>query len=124
MAKFEIEGGTKISGNIKVAGNKNSVLPMMTASVLTNQLSTIENVPQISDVDVMIKLLEIAEAKITKQDSKITIDPANLKETEFPVALTEKLRASVLLLGPMLARFGKAKIGYPGGDIIGRRSLD
>ena len=124
MAKFEIEGGTKISGNIKVAGNKNSVLPMMTASLLTNQLSTIENVPQISDVDVMIKLLEIAEAKITKQDSKITIDPANLKETEFPVALTEKLRASVLLLGPMLARFGKAKIGYPGGDIIGRRSLD
>lgn len=125
MAKLEITGGSKISGTIKVAGNKNSVLPIMAATLLTQETCTLENVPEISDVLAMIKLLEIAGAKISRsQKSKLTINCREIKSVEFPPAITEKLRASVLLLGPMLARVGKIRIGYPGGDIIGRRSLD
>ena len=125
MAKLEIIGGKKISGTIKVAGNKNSVLPIMAASLLTKDTCTLENVPDISDVIAMAKLLEIAGAKISRpQKSKLIINCEQIKSEEFPIAITEKLRASVLLLGPMLARCGKIRIGYPGGDIIGRRSLD
>lgn len=125
MAKLEIIGSKKISGTIKVAGNKNSVLPIMAASLLTNQTCILENVPDISDVVSMAKLLEIAGAKISRPEkSKLVISCNEIVSEVFPSSITEKLRASVLLLGPMLARVGKIKIGYPGGDIIGRRSLD
>lgn len=124
MASFEIIGGNKLSGDIKVAGNKNSVLPIMTACLLTKDTCIIENVPNISDVAVMVQLLELCGAKITQDHSTLTIDCQKIKTTQFPNELTEKLRASVLLLGPMLARVGEIKMGYPGGDIIGRRPLE
>ena len=124
MASLEIIGGNRLSGNIKVAGNKNSVLPIMTACLLTKDTCTVENVPNISDVSVMIQLLEACGAKITQDESTLTIDCQKIKATQFPQELTEKLRASVLLLGPMLARIGQVKMGYPGGDIIGRRPLE
>jgi len=124
MAKLEITGGVKLSGKIKVAGNKNSVLPAMAASLLTDEPCILENVPNISDVTALSQLLEHAGVKITRSGSKLTILAKNLKETEFPATLTEKLRASVLLLSPLLARVGHVKMGYPGGDIIGRRPLD
>lgn len=125
MARFEITGGSKLNGKIKVAGNKNSVLPIMAASLLTQDTCTIENVPNISDVGVMIQLLENAGAKVSGVGSeKLIISASIIKEAEFPQELTEKLRASVLLLGPMLSRLGKVKMGYPGGDVIGRRPLE
>ena len=125
MAKFIIQGPSNLSGKIKVAGNKNSVLPIMAASLLAKDISTIENVPMISDVEVMTDLLKLCGAKVTrKDDSKITIDATNIKRAEFPASLTEKLRASVMFLGPLVARVGYIKMGYPGGDIIGRRPLD
>lgn len=124
MARFEITGGSKLSGQIKVAGNKNSVLPIMAACLLTEDTCTIENVPDISDVEVMAKLLVTAGAKISGIGTgKLTIRCQAIKSTEFTSDLTEKLRAAILLLGPMLARAGKIKMGYPGGDIIGRRPL-
>jgi len=124
MSKLEIKGGKKLSGKIKVAGNKNSVLPIMAASLLTKESSTIENIPEISDVEVMSDLLKLSGARVVKTKNKITISPKNIKEVEFPRVLTVKLRASVVLLGAILSRVGKIKMGYPGGDIIGRRSLD
>jgi len=124
MASFKITGGKKLSGEIKVAGNKNSVLPIMAASLLCEDTCVIENVPNISDVAVMIELLELCGAKIQKVDSTLTINCQKIKSAEIPSLLTEKLRASVLLLGPMLARVGRVKMGYPGGDVIGRRPLD
>ncbi len=124
MASFEITGGTKLSGKINVAGNKNSILPIMAASLLTDQVCTLSNVPDISDVDIMGKLLQIAGAKVEKRKSTVKITAQNLKEVQFPQNLTSKLRAAVVLLAPILARLGKIKMGYPGGDIIGRRSLD
>lgn len=124
MARFEITGGAKLSGKIKVAGNKNSVLPIMCASLLTAGTTTLENVPNISDVEVMSKLLELCGAKITKNGDTLKINTDDIKNAQFPTELTEKLRASVLLIGPTLARLGKIKIGYPGGDVIGRRPLE
>ena len=84
MAKLEIKGGKKLSGKIKVAGNKNSVLPIMAASLLTKESSTIENIPEISDVEVMSELLKLSGARVVKTKNKITISPKNIKEVEFP----------------------------------------
>ena len=123
--RFEITGGNKLSGEIKVAGNKNSVLPIMAACLLTEEPCTLENVPKISDVLVMTELLESCGAKVKGVgSSRLVIDCKNIKSVTFPSILTEKLRASVLLLGPMLARVGSVKMGYPGGDVIGRRPLN
>lgn len=125
MATFKITGGSKLEGHIKIAGNKNAVLPIMAASLLSQETTTLKNVPQISDVEIMIKLLEIVGAKTKRVDQEtIEIDPKNIQYAPFPSELTEKLRASVLLLGPLLARVKKVQMGYPGGDIIGRRPLE
>lgn len=124
MSKFEITGAHKLSGSIKVGGNKNSVLPIMAASILSQETSTVENVPDISDVKVMTALLELAGAKVEKSGHTIKISAVSIHEAQFPSSLTSKLRASVLLIAPMLSRVGKISMGYPGGDIIGRRPLD
>lgn len=124
MISYEITGGTKLSGKIKVAGNKNSILPIMAACLLTNETCIIENVPQISDVDVMIELLQMAGVIIEKKEnSTLSISAKEVHPVDFPQELTQKLRAAVLLMGPMLARLGKVKMGHPGGDVIGRRPL-
>lgn len=125
MAKFKITGSAKLTGKINVAGNKNSVLPIMAASLLAKDASTIENVPHISDVKTMAELLKLAGVEIKfHSNSKISLNPTKIKKVEYPNSLTEKLRASVTLIGPIVARVGYIKMGYPGGDIIGRRPLD
>ncbi len=125
MISYEITGGKKLSGKIEIAGNKNSILPIMAACLLTNEKCTLENVPKISDVEVMTKLLELVGVEIKWiGPSSLTVWAKNIKNAQFPPELTQKLRASVLLLGPMLSRVGKIKMGHPGGDIIGRRPLD
>lgn len=125
MARFEIVGGKKLSGQIKVAGNKNAVLPIMAACLLSRDTCVLENVPNISDVSTMTQLLQVSGAKVSQiSPSSLSVDCKNIKFAEFPSNLTEKLRASVLLLGPMLARTGKVKMGNPGGDIIGIRPLE
>ncbi len=125
MATFEIIGGKKLKGKVKIAGNKNSVLPIMAACMLVKGTCILKNVPQISDVEVMGSLLELAGAKVKRIDkSTLEITCTNIKKTRFPGELTEKLRAAILLVGPMLARTGQIHMGYPGGDIIGRRPLE
>ena len=124
MAKYIVNGPARLKGKIKIAGNKNSVLPIMAASLLSSEISVIENVPNISDVEVLAELFKLAQVNVTVSGSKITIDPQKIRKTEFPTELTDKLRASVLLLAPIVARVGYIKMGYPGGDIIGRRPLD
>ena len=125
MAKFIITGGKQLSGKIRVAGNKNAVLPAMAASLLTAQTCVLENVPKISDVFVMAQLLKMCGVKIEGLGtSTLEINAQNVHFSTFPQDLTQKLRASILLLAPVLSRLGKIKMGYPGGDIIGRRPLD
>lgn len=124
MAKYTIEGSKKLSGHIKVAGNKNAVLPLMAAALLTGEKSVIENVPNISDVVVMADLLELCGVQVTTDGSKMTVDPSGLKNSDLPVELTERLRASIVLIAPLVGRLGHVRMGYPGGDVIGRRPLD
>jgi len=125
MAKFLVKGSAKLAGKINVAGNKNSVLPIMAAALLAKDPSTLENVPQISDVQTMAELLTLCGVELKfHSPNRLTINPAKINKVEFPTHLTEKLRASVTLLGPMVARIGYIKMGYPGGDVIGRRPLD
>ncbi|HEY5601383.1 MAG TPA: UDP-N-acetylglucosamine 1-carboxyvinyltransferase [Patescibacteria group bacterium] len=125
MAKLIIEGGKTLNGKITVAGNKNSVLPIMAATLLTDDECVIENVPQILDVEVMSELLTKCGAEINGVGSRtLTICAKNIKKASLDSELTQKLRASSLVLGPMLSRVGQVEIGYPGGDIIGRRPLD
>ncbi len=125
MAKFLVEGNKKLSGKIHVAGNKNSVLPLMAACILTAETCVIENVPAISDVSTMAKLMEICGAKIQGVGtSTLTINCREIKAAPLPSELTQKLRASVLLVAPLVSRVGEVTMGYPGGDVIGRRPLD
>jgi len=124
VSQFEIIGSSKLSGAIKVAGNKNSVLPIMAASLLTQETCIIENVPDILDVEVMTKLLQLMGVNIQKKGTKLNLEAKNLKFSPFPQNLTSKLRASILLLAPALLRIGKIEMGFPGGDVIGRRSLE
>lgn len=125
MTQFEIVGNKKLGGRIKVAGNKNSVLPIMAACLLTKDECTLENVPLISDVGVMAQILKLFNVEVTGVGSDtLKIQAKDIKNATIPRDLTEKLRASVLLLGPLLAIFGKVKMAYPGGDVIGRRPLD
>ncbi|OGD88244.1 UDP-N-acetylglucosamine 1-carboxyvinyltransferase [Candidatus Curtissbacteria bacterium RIFCSPHIGHO2_02_FULL_40_17] len=125
MAKYIVTGGRQLSGRIRVAGNKNAVLPAMAACLLTSETCVLENVPKISDVVVMAELLKKSGVKVTGiGSSSLRINAKGIHSTDYPQVLTQKLRASILLLSPVLSRLGKIKMGYPGGDIIGRRPLD
>jgi len=125
MSSFIINGGRPLTGEINVPGNKNAVLPAMAASLLTDKEVTLENVPHIKDVETMGALLNDLGAKLSGLDTPVVKITANdLRPKEPDEKLVADLRASVLLLGPLLARFGQTVIRHPGGDIIGRRSID
>lgn len=124
MSKYLIKGGKTLSGTIHVAGNKNAVLPIMAATLLVDGDVTISNVPHIQDVTVMKEILKSLGASIVEHDHvTITINTSDVSTYEVPHELSAKLRASVLFLGPLFSRFGKAVLPHPGGDIIGRRSI-
>lgn len=123
MSKFIVKGGKKLKGAIKVNGSKNAALPIMCASLLTKEKSTLLNVPDIADIRSMIKILEGFNAKMKFEKNTLEIDPKNLRLTRPPNELICKMRASILLLGPLLANFGKAQMVFPGGCVLGRRSV-
>lgn len=125
MAKFEIIGGEKLKGKIKVAGNKNAVLPAMATSLLTDEKIILTNVPAIGDVDVMLRLLAQIGCEVKRIGSaKLEIRAKKIKSSNLDPNLVSQLRASVLLTGPLLVRCGKFAMHHPGGDIIGRRGVD
>ncbi len=125
MEKFVIEGGVPLSGTITPAGNKNGALPILAACLLTDDEVILRNVPRISDVEAMVTLLGMlgAETEWLGPD-EIRIDAGTVESTEVDAELSERIRASFLLAGPLLARFGSARMPPPGGDVIGRRRLD
>lgn len=125
MAKFLVEGGHPIGGTIRPAGNKNEALPVLVASLLTDKKVNIGNVPGIGDVQSILTLLEMSGASVKQSDNhEVTIHAKHLDSCELPVSLCQKIRASILLLAPLLIRCGKAEIPFPGGDRIGRRRID
>lgn len=125
MATFLIEGGRPLKGEIVPAGNKNAVLPMMATCLLTDEACVLDNVPQISDVEVMKEILANLGAEIQAEgEGRLKINAKSLSQLVLDPGLAQRLRASILLLGPLLARFGEVKLPFPGGDIIGKRAID
>src|SRR5205807_2000899 len=126
MEKFVIEGGRALSGTIVPAGNKNGALPILAACLLTEDEVILRNVPRIRDVEAMTLLLEALGARVEwLGPGEVSIDASPVDENhEVDAELSERIRASFLLAGPLLARFGRASMPPPGGDVIGRRRLD
>jgi UDP-N-acetylglucosamine 1-carboxyvinyltransferase len=125
MEKFVIEGGVPLSGTIVPAGNKNGALPILAACLLTDDEVVLRNVPAISDVDTMVLLLEGLGACVRwLGPGEISIDASTVDCTDVDRELACRIRASFLLAGPLLARFGRVHMPPPGGDVIGRRRLD
>src|SRR3954453_6310502 len=126
MEKFVIDGGVPLSGTITPAGNKNAALPILAACVLTEDEVVLNNVPQIRDVEAMLELLEGMGVRIERRDDHtIALCAAGVAEdAEVDKHAAERIRASFLLAGPLLARFGRAVMPPPGGDVIGRRRLE
>lgn len=114
----------KLKGTIEIQGSKNTVLPIMAATLLSSGISVIHNCPMIEDVRVMCQLLNCLHVHTNFENHILTIDTRNAAYEPLPYSLTRKLRSSVLLLGPLLARWQKAELGMPGGCAIGLRPID
>lgn len=124
MAKYRITGGRSLSGRINISGAKNSALKLLAASILGDSVSIIHNVPNIIDVNKMEEILRHMGAKVEVNGGTVTIDPSGINSTVLDAALTKKIRASIVLTGPMLAKFHKVTIAQPGGCLIGARPID
>jgi len=122
---FRIQGPVSLSGRFRPAGNKNAALPILAGSLLASDPVTLENVPEIRDVMTMIQLIESLGATVERLGSgRFVIDPSGLEGGSLDAELSSRIRASILLAGPLLARFGEVVLPPPGGDVIGRRRLD
>jgi len=124
MDKFIIQGGKKLSGSVKVSGSKNSSLALMPASILASGKSFLKNTPELNDVYTMSKLLKHLGAEINFKNEVLELDTSGIKEFTAPYEHVKKMRASVYVLGPLLARFGKAKVSLPGGCAWGPRPVN
>jgi UDP-N-acetylglucosamine 1-carboxyvinyltransferase len=125
MESFVIEGGRPLSGTVRASGNKNAALPILAASLLAADEVQLENVPRIRDVETMVHLLADLGASVEWTGSnEIQVDPRPVGKTALDPDLAREIRASFLLAGPLLARFGRVRVPPPGGDVIGRRRLD
>lgn len=124
MSRFVIHGGKVLSGQITPGGNKNAALPILAATLLTEEEVTLENVPGIRDVAVMLEILSVLGADVKREGAKVRIRARDVKTSTIPRELCEKVRTSFLLVAPLLHRRGHARLAPPGGDAIGRRRLD
>lgn len=124
MASYIIKGGEKLEGIVKISGSKNAALPILAATVLNVGKTTLYNVPNIQDTQMMFKILETLGGKVEKKNNKIIIDTSKINKFEIPEELMHKMRSSVILAGALLGRYKKAIFSYPGGCDIGSRPID
>ncbi len=122
--KIIIEGGHRLKGSITVSGAKNAVLPVITAALLSSTPCRIIDVPKLADVEVISQVLESLGAKVSWLEKDLYVDASNLSRCEASDEMVRKMRASILVMGPLLARTGKAKVSMPGGCAIGTRPID
>ena len=124
MQKLSIQGGVPLRGEVRVAGAKNAALPILAASLLTAAPVRITNVPQLNDVRTMLKLLAGMGVKVDPAPGEVRLDARLVGEPHAPYDLVKTMRASILALGPLVARFGEARVSLPGGCAIGERPVD
>ena len=125
MDKLEIIGGKKLQGSVSISGSKNASLPILAASILVNQVK-LNNIPSVKDIDTMLDLLKSLGSKINRNKNKKKVIISNPKKikTVANYRLVKTMRAGILVLGPLLSKFGKAKVSLPGGCAIGLRPVD
>ncbi|MBP2635140.1 MAG: murA1 [Firmicutes bacterium] len=124
MEKFIVRGEVQLCGNVRVSGAKNATLPIMAATLLCSGISVIHDVPYLRDIQAMQDILTLLGAKICRQDHTMLIDTSNVCKAEIPEHLMREMRASVFLMGPLLGRFRKVRLSYPGGCAIGPRPIN
>ncbi|WP_322402454.1 UDP-N-acetylglucosamine 1-carboxyvinyltransferase [Massilia luteola] len=124
MDKLQIVGGKRLNGDIPISGAKNAALPILCAGLLTAGDLRLSNVPRLHDVRTMLRLLEQTGLKVTQDDENVVLNGSAIDTLVAPYELVKTMRASILVLGPMLARFGEAKVSLPGGCAIGSRPVD
>ena len=124
MDKLKITGGFRLYGEVEISGAKNAALPILIASILSSDKVDISNVPKLKDIDTTIKLLEYLGVSIDQFDGNVSLIANNILKTEAPYDLVKTMRASILVLGPLLSRFGRAHVSLPGGCSIGARPVD
>ena len=124
MKSIVINGGKKLNGEVTISGAKNAALPILTAGLLCAGKHTISNVPRLADVTTLGKILQNMGVFFERKDHEITIDSTGMMNPEAPYDLVRTMRASVLVLGPLVARMGKARVSLPGGCAIGARPIN
>lgn len=124
MDKIIIHGGKRLKGEVRVSGAKNSALPLLFATLLAPGVHRVSNVPHLRDIDTAEKLLKILGARVDRENGTFAVDASSIKSVEAPYDLVRTMRASVLVLGPLLARCGHARVSLPGGCAIGARPIN
>ena len=124
MEKFIVKGEVQLCGNVRISGAKNATLPIMAATLLCSGISVIHDVPYLRDIQAMQDILTLLGAKIRRQGHTMLIDTSNVSKAEIPEHLMREMRASVFLMGPLLGRFRKVRLSYPGGCAIGPRPIN
>ena len=124
MDRLFVTGGARLAGSVRIAGAKNSALKLMAASLMVSGRSVLHNVPRIQDCVTMGEVLEHLGAHVMWADGSVTVDATELSSVEAPYELVRRMRASIVVLGPLLARTGEARVAMPGGDNIGSRPID
>src|SRR5919197_232319 len=124
MDRLFVTGGARLAGSVRIAGAKNSALKLMAASLMVSGRSVLHNVPRIQDCVTMGEVLEHLGAHVMWSSGSVTVDATELSSVEAPYELVRRMRASIVVLGPLLARTGEARVAMPGGDNIGSRAVD
>jgi len=124
MDRLRVQGGQRLSGEIPVSGAKNAALPILCASLLSTQPLDLDNVPRLHDVDTALRLLGQLGVRSQREGHRVQLDASAVNSVEAPYDLVKTMRASILVLGPLVARFGEARVSLPGGCAIGQRPVD
>jgi UDP-N-acetylglucosamine 1-carboxyvinyltransferase len=124
MERLLIRGGTRLMGNVEISGAKNAALPQIAAALLSEEALTLANIPDLADIRTMLALIECYGVGITRAHGTLTLDAKRAQNVDAPYEIVRRMRATMLVLGPLVARFGSARVSLPGGCAIGTRPVD
>ena len=123
MSSYIIKGGSRLEGIVKISGSKNASLPIIAATILNKGITTLYNVPNIQDTQMMYEIIKLLGGKVQKKKNKVIINTTNINKYEIPDELMHKMRSSVILVGAIVGWYKTARFTYPGGCVIGSRPI-